>query len=107
MIGNLLTWFDVGRTSIIGRIQGTLSLVLMVGTFLKVWEEQLGIQIDLNFLIMFGIIITILNLGLGYVYCKVGLLEREQRVKYSMSPQVQKTYEAINRIEKQLKELKK
>jgi len=100
MIGELILWFETGKNNVIGRIQSVISLVLMVGTFLKVWETTLGITITLDILLVFGITIIIFNFIIGYIYCKSGLMEKETRARYNMVPQVQETNEMIKELMK-------
>lgn len=104
MIGEWIFWFETGKNNVIGRLQSTASLVLMIGTFLKVWEENLGIEVSLEFLIILSLFFLISNLILGWLYCKTGIMKKEQEAKYKENPQIQETYEAIKRLEKRVTE---
>ena len=69
----LIKYYDVGRTSVVGRVTGTVSVVLSVFTFLKVYNIAFS-KIQMIFL---GGLVAFFMLISGYIYVKLGLYEKE------------------------------
>jgi len=87
----MLFYADTGRGKVAGRIWGYWSEILLVFTFLKVYD----INASFSIIILTFILLFICFLLFGYYYIRFGLFEIEQEFSNKYNPMLKRIDEGI------------
>lgn len=101
-IGKTMSYLEVGRSQVIGRIIGVVQLLLSFLIYLKIDGQSFSIE----FLALLSFFLFVSLILSGWAYMKLGLLGVEIQHRNRHSPEIMETLESVREIKKMLKEVK-
>lgn len=97
-IGKTMSYLEVGRNQVIGRVMGVAQLMLTFIIYLKVDGKDFELPVLAGAMVFLFFLLTVS----GWIYMKLGLLEIEIQHRNRHSPELMQTISLLKEIKQEI-----